>query len=98
MLVVTDDESFEGFGSVSPWVTVAVLVGVPAAVAVVVTLIVALAPRASPPRAQLTVGDANEHVPWLGTAETYVTFAIGSGSETFTFVAGSGPLFFTTSV
>jgi hypothetical protein len=94
---------FAGVGSGSLAVTVAVLVMVvPPAAAVGVTWIVtvALAPLARVPNAQVTVvllTGGGVQAPWLGVAETKVTFA-GSVSVTVTPVAGEGPALLAVSV
>src|SRR5437879_4503251 len=77
-----------GSGSLPPMV--AVLVMVPAAVGLTVIVIVALAPEASEPTAQVTVPEALVQVPWVELAETNVT-PEGRVSVTVAPVPASGP-------
>src|SRR5947207_555127 len=73
---------------------VAVLVMVPAAAgAVALIVIVALAPEASEPTAQVTVPEALVQVPWEEGADVKPT-PEGRVSVTVAPVAASGPLFF----
>src|SRR5947208_390013 len=81
-----------GSGSLPPMV--AVLVMVPAvAGAVALIVIVALAPEASEPTAQVTVPEALVQVPWVEVADVKPT-PEGRVSVTVAPVAASGPLFF----
>ena len=90
--VDADAVLLEAFGSGSLPLMVAVLVMVPAvAGAVTLIVIVALAPDASEPTAQVTVPEALVQVPWEELAEPKVTPA-GRVSVTTTPVAGLGPL------
>jgi hypothetical protein len=83
------------FGSVTPLLTLAVLLSVPTAAAPGVTTMVtvALAPLANVPIEQLIAG-LPAQLPCVDVAETNVTFA-GRVSETVTPVAALGPLFVT---
>src|SRR5438445_339011 len=81
-----------GSGSLPPMV--AVLVMVPAvAGAVGLNVIMALAPVASEPTAQVTVPEALVQVPWVEVADVKPT-PEGRVSVTVAPVAASGPLFF----
>src|SRR2546429_435810 len=80
----------------SAWLpsTVAVLVMVPAvAGAVALIVIVALAPEASEPTAQVAVHEALVQVPWVEVADVKPT-PESRVSVTVAPVAASGPLFF----
>src|SRR5206468_2233767 len=68
------------------------LESVPACWGVTLIVIVAEAPLASAPSAQVTVPALCEQLPWLALAETKVTLA-GRVSVTLTPVAPEGPLF-----
>src|SRR5438132_520610 len=93
--VVADAVLLALFGSDSLPVTVALLVMVPAvAGAVALIVIVALAPEARGPTAQVTVPEALVQVPWVELADTNVT-PEGSVSVTVAPVAASGPLLVT---
>src|SRR5207244_1797661 len=92
--VVADAVLLAAFGSGSLPLTVAVLVMVPAvAGAVALIVIVALAPEASEPTAQVTVPEALVQVPWVEVADVKPT-PEGRVSVTVAPVAASGPLFF----
>ena len=76
--------------------TVTVLVCGPAALGVVTSVMVTVAPAAMVPRLQLRIAPP-VHEPWVVVAETNV-FPPGIGSAIVTPVSVSGPLFVTTIV
>lgn len=82
----------EVFGEVI-WssITLAVLVAVPGAPAIVRILIVAVALFDIVPSKQVTVPPASEHVPTFVFVDIYIT-SVGKGSVTITLVALPGPL------
>src|ERR1700689_2513411 len=85
-----------GLGSVWSALTVAVLVAIPGAAALVRMVTVTLAALAIVPSWQVTVPFASEQV-LVGVTDINITFD-GNGSVTITFVALAGPLFVTTMV
>jgi hypothetical protein len=92
VVIVAVEELFAGFGSVCPPETVAVFETCPGVDAVVTTrVIVAPAPLARVPTAQVTVV-VPLHDPCEGVAETKLVPA-GSASVMLTPLAASGPLF-----
>src|SRR6266436_5054193 len=93
-VVDADAVLLAAFGSGSLPVTVAVLVMLSAVTgAVALIVILALAPEASEPAAQVTVPEALVQVPWVEVADVKPT-PEGRVSVTVAPVAASGPLFF----
>ena len=81
---------FEGFGSASLAVTLAVLVIMPAVLGIIVMEMVALEPLPKVPMAQVTIPLRFVQSPWLGIADWKVTL-LGNTSVTTALVAANGP-------
>src|SRR5258708_4542903 len=75
--VITTAELLKTFGSASGALTLALFVieGTAAACGVMTMVTVAVAPFASEPRSHLSIPEDTPQAPWLGVAETMVTFA-----------------------
>src|SRR6266545_2014151 len=89
-LVVVEAVLFSSSGSGVPDETTTVLSSEPGAVAVAMTLMVAVVPLTTAPRLQVTTPAARTQAPWLEAAETKVTPA-GKVSTSVTGADGSFP-------